>query len=300
MFDLFNLSTELAYAIFVVVSAIVSAAKVIVQSGQTALLFTLGRVSKRSPLGPGFHLLIPFVHRARKVPTRSRTLDLPAQKIATGEGYVFVADANLVFRIVDVERALVMVDDLVPAMERVLTLGVQEVLRAATIPELKSGEGLDAALRANLEEKLEPWGVVVEHAGFPTITPSPRTLRITQLRQTALERGRQVSALGRSGEGVDGRALSIPSALGAVGTRRVFRTKARARRALATSRRAMLRLRGKLEQKGYSGAEIDRALAELGFGRYDRTGLATAARRRAVASRRSGGGARTAASSDEE
>lgn len=283
MFDIFSMSAEALYVVIGVVSAIVKASGVTVQSGTTGLLFTVGRTDRRVPLllrplvaslqaggalasvprrtlPPGFHPLIPFLQRARRVPTRSRTLDLPAQKVATFEGYVFVADANLVFRVVDVRKALIMVDDLLRGMEQMLTLGVQEVLRAATLAELQSGEGLDEALRRNLEARVAVWGVAVERAGFPTITPSPRTLRITQLRQNVLERRRRVEALRSEGEG---RALSVASAVGAVGSKKRLRPRARARRRAAAMHARDLRVRAALQRRGHGGAAIDRAIQAL-------------------------------------
>lgn len=282
--DIFSVSADVLYIVGGVLLGIIRASGVTVESGTTGLLYTVGRIDRRVPLllrpflplvraipllrgvprtilEPGFHPLIPFLQRARRVPTRSRTLDLPAQKVATFEGYVFIADANIVFRIVDVRKALIMVDNLVEGMKQMLTLGVQEVLRAASVRELQSGDGLDERLRVNLERKLEMWGVKVERAGFPTITPSPRTLRITQLEQRANERHRRMQQLVSSSD--SGPGLSVTSALGTVGTRRVFRTKARARRAEAARHRRGITLRAGLERKGWTGAAIDRALRRL-------------------------------------
>lgn len=280
MFDIFSMSAEALYIVIGVVSAIVKASGVTVLSGQTGLLYTVGRTDRpvplplrpivaalqstgklgtvpRSVLGPGFHPLIPFLQRVRKVPTRSRTLDLPAQTVATFEGYVFIADANLVFRIVDVRKALIQVDDLLRGMEQMLTLGVKEILREATLRELQSGEGLDERLRLNLEARVAIWGVTVERAGFPSITPSPRTLRITQLRQKAEERERRVAALTAT---TGDRPLSVASALGAVGSRRIFRTKTRAQRRRLALRSRDLRVRQALQRRGHGGAAIDRAV----------------------------------------
>ncbi|MEE2941208.1 MAG: SPFH domain-containing protein [Planctomycetota bacterium] len=283
MFDIFSMSAEALYIVIGVVSAIVKASGVTVLTGQTGLLYTVGRTDRpvplplrplvaalqstgkletvpRSVLRPGFHPLIPFLQRVRKVPTRSRTLDLPAQTVATFEGYVFIADANIVFRIVDVHKALIQVDDLLRGMEQMLTLGVKEILREATLRELQSGQGLDERLRLNLEARVAVWGVTVERAGFPSITPSPRTLRITQLRQKVEERERRVAALTTaSGD----RPLSVASALGAVGSRRVFRTRTRAQRRRLALRSRDMRVRQVLQRRGHGGAAIDRAVNAL-------------------------------------
>ena len=70
----------------------------------------------RRELEPGFHLLIPFLQRARRMPTRSRTLDLPAQRVATHQGLVYHVDANLVYRVTDVRKAMIQVDQIEKGM----------------------------------------------------------------------------------------------------------------------------------------------------------------------------------------
>lgn len=284
MFDPSSLSLDVLYYIGAAVLTVVRASGVTVKSGNTGLIYTLGRVDREVPrwfrpllpivrrvpflagvprqvLEPGFHPMVPFLQQARRVPTRSRTLDLPAQRVAVPSGHVFLADANVVYRVVDVKRALIQVDDLVKGMTQMLTLGVQEVLRAAPLDQLKSGVGLDEALRVDLEAKLEPWGVMVERAGFPTITPSPMTLRITQLGHQTHERRRQVDALTRPPS--TGRAFSQVSALGTVGSRRRFSTRAQARRQRDAAQRERYRLRGALERRGWTGAAVERVLRRL-------------------------------------
>ncbi|MDG1051697.1 MAG: SPFH domain-containing protein [Planctomycetota bacterium] len=284
MFQFPSISPDALYYIGAAVLTVIRASGVTVKSGNTGLIYTVGRVDRGVPrwfrpalplvrklpfmsgcprqvLEPGFHPMIPFLQQARHLPTRSRTLDLPAQRVATPAGHVFIADANIVYRVVDIRRALIQVDDLVRGMKQMLTLGVQEVLRDAPLAQLQSGIGLDQALRDNLERKLEAWGVTVERAGFPTITPSPMTLRITQLGHQTEERQRQLLAL-TSQDGA-ARTMGAHAALGTVGTRRFFRTKARARRRAAVARREHLRLRASLERRGWTGAAIERELRRI-------------------------------------
>lgn len=274
--DLFSLSFETLYVIAGIISGILRASGAKVRTGTTGLLYTLGRTDRSVPrllrpianrfvredgtplfprrlLEPGFHFMVPFVQVARMVPTRSRTLDLPAQRVVNHEGYVYVVDANLVYRITDVPKALIKVDDLVKGMEQMLTLGVQEVIRAAATAELQSTAGLDDRLKANLAHRLRPWGVEVERAGFPSLAPSEESLRITQLGESVRERTRTLGILGDAG-------LSISSGLGAIGTRRVFRTKAVAGRPGALKHRNRLRILARLQLKGWNGAQIKRVL----------------------------------------
>jgi regulator of protease activity HflC (stomatin/prohibitin superfamily) len=194
---LLQFAKENAYVVFLAIYALVRACGTTVRSGTTGLLFSFGRARKIIP--PGFRPLIPFLQIVRTLPTRSRTLDLPAQRVATREGLVYHVDANLVYRIVDVRRALVEVDHLEEGMTQMLSLSVQEVLRGLRREQLRRSKSLDEQLGARMQQRLEPWGVVVEQAGFPSITPSPKTVRLTQLDRLAREREQLVLRARRAG-----------------------------------------------------------------------------------------------------
>ena len=218
LWDLFDkLGDNLFYIVVSSVYALVKAMGLTVDSGYTGLRFTFGRAGAR--LEPGFHWMIPFVQKGEILPTRSRTLDLPSQRVATLEGLVLHADANLVYRIVDIRRALIEIDDVVKGMVQMLGLGVQEVLRTSTRVSIHDIPSLNEQLKANLTRRLAPWGVSVEAAGFPSITPSPQSLRITQMDKVTQERMR---ALGVVESGDVLRAM----ALGLVGTRQMPRRRA--------------------------------------------------------------------------
>ena len=64
---------------------------------------------------------------------------------------------------------------------RVLGLAVQELIQGVDRKDLRKSSLIDAELGRRMEERLERWGVQVERAGFTSVRPSPRTLRITQL-----------------------------------------------------------------------------------------------------------------------
>jgi len=228
----------------------VRAMGVTVESGQTGLRFSFGRAGRE--LGPGFYPLIPFLQIVRKVPTRSRTMDLPAQRVATFEGLVYHVDANLVYRVTDVRKAMIEIDDLEQGMVQMLGLGVQEVLRDANRAKLARVDELNEALAANLAARLEPWGVTIERAGFPSITPSPKTLRITQLDQIVGERRRMLAHM---------EALGLPRfrALTLMGTRvRAISHTKHVRRHERLERRRQRLVRA-LMQHGWMNVQIHQA-----------------------------------------
>ncbi len=191
--------------------ALIRAMGVQVQSGYAGLLFTCGRAGPI--LDHGFRPLIPFLQQVVIVPIRSRTMDLPSQRVVNRDGLVYLADANLVYHIHDVRKAVIEIDELEKGMLQMLTLGVQEVLRDTTLSTVSDTQALGQQLEAVLTERLADWGVTVDKAGFPSLTPSPRTLRITQLHEQVGERRKRY-------EGFLGQGHSSPRALALVGTRR--------------------------------------------------------------------------------
>ncbi len=241
---------ELVVLVFGTIAALVRAMGVKVESGQTGLLFSFGRA--RRELHPGFHLLIPFVQRARKMPTRSRTLDLPAQRVVNVDGLVYHVDANLVYRVTDVRKAMIEIDHLEKGMLQMLGLGVQDVLRSAGRQDLLSSENLDRALATDLARRLAPWGVEVERAGFPSISPSPQTLRITQLGNVAQQRRASRDWLVEGG-------LHARRALSLVGTRRIPKVKFKHLVRVEEHRRRLRRLKAAAKRGGWTAVEIKQA-----------------------------------------
>ena len=242
-----SLQDDLLLVVFATAAGIIHGMGVTIQSGQTGLLFSFGR-AKRT-LKPGFHPLIPFLQKVRRMPTRSRTLDLPFQRVEIEQGLVFHADANLVYRVADIKKAVVQVDKLERGMFQMLGLGVQEVLRRADREQLNQTQVLNKALRENLAQRLEQWGVEVERAGFPSITPSPQTLRVTQLEQITMERRAAM-------ERFIGERTPVKQSLGLVGTRRVPVRRTRSLQRLETHRRRIRRMRASLKKAGWNAPQI--------------------------------------------
>ena len=188
---------ENPYLAFLAVYSFFRATGVTVRSGQVGLRFTLGRAGK--VLEPGFHFLIPFVQRAKRLPSRSRTLELEDQTVVTLDGLVYRVQANVVWRVIDIRQALIEISDVEQGLEQALALTVQEVLRAAAREDLRVSPELDRQLEEGMSRLSAPWGVEVERAGFQSIAPSNETLALVQLRQRVSERRRATGQLAERG-----------------------------------------------------------------------------------------------------
>jgi hypothetical protein len=182
---------------FAVVLAFVRLWGTVIQSGWTGVLFVFGRARRTLP--PGFHFLLPLVHFVRKTPVRSITLELSKQRVTTLDGLVYDVDANVVYHVDDAILALTHVANLRRGSLVVLAMAVQEVLSRHSRQALQERQLLDEEFTTQAQVKLSPWGVKVEQAGFTTIAPTRRTLRLTQLRQLVEERQRMLEEYYRHG-----------------------------------------------------------------------------------------------------
>lgn len=246
-----RLVTENTTALILALLAFVRALGTTVNTGETGLLFRYGRAVRVAE--PGFHYLIPFLWTMRVLPTRSRALDLPAQTVTTFEGLVYEVDASLVYRVVDVKKALIEIADLKQGMLQMLGLAIQEILRARQHGDLRRSDALDQELVARMGERLAPWGVIVERAGFTSIRPSRGSLRVTQLSSTTLERVRGLIALVRAG-------VAMPDALVLLGTDHMPALRARRASARESAGRARRLLRSRERRALARALPAERAL----------------------------------------
>lgn len=185
-----------------------------VDSGWRGLVFRLGHA--RRQLGPGFHMLWPWIERVKKVRDRSVTLDAPQQRATSADGLVYLLDANLVFRVSDPRRALVVIDDFLRGAHLVLGLTLREVVGGLPARELADWAELDRRLAATLAPKLARWGLTLERAGVTSIAPTRATLRLSQLQARVRERRLMADQLVAAGL-APRTALAL---LGSGGTRR--------------------------------------------------------------------------------
>lgn len=185
------------YAVVLVVLGIIRSFGTTVQSGQAGVLFSFGRAKK--VLEPGFHPLIPVVQQVRHTPVRSVTLNLPRQRVTTGDGLVYDVLTSIVYRVEDPIQAAVAVDDVRQGVTNLVPLLVHELLREQTRETLSSRQALDQELTIRTRQALSRWGLQVETAGMSTIAPTRPTVRLTQLPARVRERQRLLKEVQRQG-----------------------------------------------------------------------------------------------------
>jgi regulator of protease activity HflC (stomatin/prohibitin superfamily) len=159
---------------------------VVVYDGQHALKFHLGRAI--GVVGPGVHFKLPIVQRFQVQPTKDTTLDLEPQVIQLSDDLVYEVGAKVVYQIVDLRKAVVEVDNLVEGLKNRLVIIVQNVVKAQDRNTIRDMARMVDDVKNALRPVEQQWGIRVHEFGFSTISPTPETLEITQLRRLADEK----------------------------------------------------------------------------------------------------------------
>ncbi|MEM1449472.1 MAG: SPFH domain-containing protein [Planctomycetota bacterium] len=170
---------------------------VVVYDGQHALRFTLGRA--RAVVGPGIHFKWPILQTFKVEETKHTTLDLEPQVIQLDDDLVYEVDAKVVYRIVNLRKALIEIDDLVTGLQNRVVIAVQSVVARQTRETVTDVDAMCDAIRAELEPVEDQWGVRILKFGFSNISPSPTTLEITQLELLTREKRRLYGELRAKG-----------------------------------------------------------------------------------------------------
>jgi regulator of protease activity HflC (stomatin/prohibitin superfamily) len=159
---------------------------VVVYDGQHALKFQLGRAV--GVVGPGVHFKIPIIQRFQVQPTKDTTLDLAPQVIQLSDDLVYEVGAKVVYQIVDLRKAVIEVDDLVAGLKNRLVIIVQNVVKAQDRTTIRDMARMVDQVKQALRPVEQQWGIKIHEFGFSTLSPTPETLEITQLRKLANEK----------------------------------------------------------------------------------------------------------------
>jgi hypothetical protein len=153
------------------------------------------------------------VDLVRKTPVRSVTIDLPTQKVMIADGLVYDVSVNVVYRVEDATKALTLVDHVDAGCRAVIPLFVAEIVRVLDQAEIADRATLDRRLTDRINGWIARWGLVIEQAGFTTISPARSVLHTTQLRAKTRERALVMRMLMAGG-------MDAPTALVMLGAER--------------------------------------------------------------------------------
>jgi regulator of protease activity HflC (stomatin/prohibitin superfamily) len=156
---------------------------------ETGLVFTLGKLSGKA--GPGINIVFPGVQRLIRVDTRVRNRDLPQQSVITADNVTAWIDAVIYYKVVDVQKATLNVQDYENAVRDRAKVVLRDVVGETKLDELLAHrEEVAAKVRAAVEQFVSQWGLHVELIALQDIQ-LPQQMQEVMAKKAIAERDRQ-------------------------------------------------------------------------------------------------------------
>lgn len=193
---------------------------ILVRQAETIVIERLGRFYKI--LGPGLHLIIPFLDQKRnaiwtfvqvdrnndyyrvirniyRIDLREALYDFPKQNVITKDNVTMEINALLYYQITDVKAAMYEVSNLPEAIEKLTQTTLRNVIGSMDLDtSLTSRDAINDRLRLILDEATDKWGVKVNRVELQEVNP-PHDIRAAMEKQMRAERSRRATILEAEG-----------------------------------------------------------------------------------------------------
>jgi regulator of protease activity HflC (stomatin/prohibitin superfamily) len=186
-------------AVLLLLGLILAAASVrILREYERGVIFRLGRLLEQK--GPGVVLLIPFVDRMVRVSLRTVTQQIPPQEVITRDNVPARVTAVTYFHVVDPNRSVVEVQDVLAATSQIAQTTLRSVLGKAELDTLLAErERLNEDLQKIIDDQTEPWGIKVTAVEIKDVE-IPEDMQHAIARQAEAERERRAKIINAEGE----------------------------------------------------------------------------------------------------
>jgi len=165
----------------------------ILRQYERAVVFTLGRFQKVK--GPGLVLLIPFVQEMVRVDQRIQVVEIPTQDVISRDNVSIKVDAVLYFAVSNPERAIIQVQDYLPATNMLAQTTLRAVLGQHELDEMLSErKKLSTDVQDILDTQTEAWGIKVSNVEIRTIELGENMVRAIA-KQAEAERDRRAKII---------------------------------------------------------------------------------------------------------
>jgi regulator of protease activity HflC (stomatin/prohibitin superfamily) len=165
----------------------------ILRQYERAVVFTLGKF--QGVAGPGLVLLIPFIQEMVRVDLRIQVIEIPTQDVISHDNVSMKVDAVLYFKVVDPERAIIQVQDYLPATNMLAQTTLRAVLGQHELDEMLSErKKLSTDVQAILDNQTETWGIKVSNVEIRTVELTENMVRAIA-KQAEAERDRRAKII---------------------------------------------------------------------------------------------------------
>ena len=165
----------------------------ILREYERAVVFTLGRFQKVK--GPGLVLLIPFIQEMVRVDLRIQVIEIPTQDVISRDNVSMKVDAVLYFNVVNPERAIIQVQNYLPATNMLAQTTLRAVLGQHELDEMLSErKKLSTDVQSILDAQTETWGIKVSNVEIRTVELTDNMVRAIA-KQAEAERDRRAKII---------------------------------------------------------------------------------------------------------
>jgi regulator of protease activity HflC (stomatin/prohibitin superfamily) len=186
-------------AVLLLLGLILASASVrILREYERGVIFRLGRLLEQK--GPGVVLLIPFLDRMVRVSLRTVTQQIPPQEVITRDNVPARVTAVTYFHVVDPNKSVVEVEDVLKATSQIAQTTLRSVLGKAELDTLLAErERLNEDLQKIIDDQTEPWGIKVTTVEIKDVEIPP-DMQHAIARQAEAERERRAKIINAEGE----------------------------------------------------------------------------------------------------
>ena len=175
-----------------VVICVVASVRVL-REYERAVVFTLGRFEKVK--GPGLVILIPFIQELVRVDLRIQVIEIPSQDVISRDNVSMKVDAVLYFNVVNPERAIIQVQNYLPATNMLAQTTLRAVLGQHELDEMLSErKKLSTDIQSILDSATETWGIKVSNVEIRTVELTENMVRAIA-KQAEAERDRRAKVI---------------------------------------------------------------------------------------------------------
>jgi regulator of protease activity HflC (stomatin/prohibitin superfamily) len=165
----------------------------ILREYERAVVFTLGRFQKVK--GPGLVLLVPFFQEMVRVDLRIQVIEIPTQDVISRDNVSMKVDAVLYFNVVNPERAIIQVQNYLPATNMLAQTTLRAVLGQHELDEMLSErKKLSTDVQSIIDSQTETWGIKVSNVEIRTVELTENMVRAIA-KQAEAERDRRAKII---------------------------------------------------------------------------------------------------------
>lgn len=179
--------------VYVIILLLLIASVKVMREYERAVLFHFGRFRKVK--GPGLILVIPFVQQIVRVDLRVVVMEVPTQDVISKDNASMKVDAVLYFRVVDAEKAIIQVENFLPATNMLAQTTLRSVLGEHELDEMLSERNkLNADVQTIVDAQTEAWGIKVSNVEIRTVELTENMIRAIA-KQAEAERDRRAKVI---------------------------------------------------------------------------------------------------------